>query len=1177
VKQSKPIFYDEKRRRWFFTRRAMEVSGAAITLLVITFLVSVLRLVALPSFLLPDKTPVRHAVPSSRTTAGRRAQSRPGRKHRIAALGQVPLKYEPIRAGFYVPYDPNSLVSLQHHYRDLDLLIPEELHTVAGDGSLSVLDNANSVHNNLDTEAAVRIMTEDKLHQWLRAAQTEQTALGSTFDLSVMALVNNSDGTVWQTKPLEAMLANPEARKRLEYNLMNYALEMHEVGICVDFEDVSPRSQSNFKEFAAEFAALLHANALKLMVALPAADWSYDYAFFGKKADAIVLMNYDQHWPASAPGPIAAQDWFIANLTNVLKLVPPEKIMMGIANYGYDWIEPPKKGKSRKPAEPAQSISVQQAFLTSYESEAEVQFDPDALNPHYSYSDEFDRIHQVWFTDGVTAYNELRASERAGVQGTVVWRLGMADTSMWAIWDTLHPDDATRAKLKDMGAGPDLILEGSGDIWRILDTPKRGIRDLDYDPASDTIIDDTFKQVPLSWRIEQVGAVPHKIAITFDDGPDPSWTPRILDILKEKNAPATFFVIGTNANRYPALLKREYNEGHEIGNHTYSHEHFDEVNSPAGRIRWELNLSQRLIESTLGVKTVLFRPPYGIDHQPETTDEVALFPIPQDMGYMLVGAWIDPHDWGSPGGGPPPAADEILRRVISDTHKFADSGKGNIIMFHDGGGDRSHTVEALPRIIDALRAAGYEIVPVSSLVNQTRAQVMPVVSGEELWAVRADSFVFGLWYAFRVGIALVFITGILLVSGRALIIGLLALVEKLRTAPPAHPEFRPPVSVLIPAYNEEDVIVQTVTAALAANYPDMEVVVVDDGSTDGTAKLLDENFGADPRVRIIHQPNRGKPAALAHALEAASSPIVVTIDADTSIAPDAISKLVRDFADPRVGAVAGNVKVGNRTRWLTRWQALEYITSQNMEKRAFDLLNCIPVVPGAVGAWRVEAIQAAGGFTSDTVAEDTDLTIAIRRAGWRISYDEEAIGFTQAPETAGALIRQRFRWTFGTLQSVWKHRDTLGRLRYGTLGCVALPNIFLFQFLLPLFSPLIDLMFLASVFLWALARFNIVTSLPLVAWSTEDLARAVIFFLGFMLIDLLACVIAFALEKKEDWSLLLPLLLQRFYYRQMMYVVLFRALWQALKGRPVGWRGVEPEPPKLTRAVEPSLSGRTGD
>ena len=436
---------------------------------------------------------------------------------------------------------------------------------------------------------------------------------------------------------------------------------------------------------------------------------------------------------------------------------------------------------------------------------------------------------------------------------------------------------------------------------------------------------------------------------------------------------------------------------------------------------------------------------------------------------------------------------------------------------------------------------------------------MPTLTRDERWLARADASIFRLYHWLRVGFAWIFVLGIALVSGRALIIGALALIEKLRPAREDHPEFRPPVTVLIPAYNEEDVIVQTVQAALESDYPQLEVVVVNDGSADRTGELLDTHFGRDPRVHTIHQPNRGKPAALSRALAEASSPVVVTADADTSIEPDAISKFVRHFADPRVGAVAGNVKVSNRTRWLTRWQALEYITSQNLEKRAFDLLNCIIVVPGAVSAWRAEAIRSCGGFTADTVAEDTDLTVAIRRAGWRILYDEEAIGWTQAPETAGALVRQRFRWTFGTLQSVWKHRDTLGRWRYGTLGWIALPNVFLFQLLLPLVSPVIDLLFLGSLALWGLAQLHVTRLGQL--WTTEDVERSLIFFAGFMLVDLFTCVIAFALEKNEEWSLLWPLLLQRFYYRQMMYVVLFRAVKRAVQGSPVGWRGVEPEVP----------------
>jgi cellulose synthase/poly-beta-1,6-N-acetylglucosamine synthase-like glycosyltransferase len=403
------------------------------------------------------------------------------------------------------------------------------------------------------------------------------------------------------------------------------------------------------------------------------------------------------------------------------------------------------------------------------------------------------------------------------------------------------------------------------------------------------------------------------------------------------------------------------------------------------------------------------------------------------------------------------------------------------------------------------------------------------------------------------------------VSGRAVIIGILAIIEKLRPDNAKLAEPSPGVTVLIPAYNEESVIVQTVESVLHSDLSDIRVIVVDDGSSDRTLAILENNFGNNGCVQILHQVNRGKAAALNNALSHARTAFVVTIDADTEIEADAIQKLLRHFSDPKVGAVAGNVKVGNRSRWLTRWQALEYITSQNMEKRAFDLLNCITVVPGALGAWRREAIEAVGGITADTVAEDADLTIAIRRLGWRVTYDEEAIAWTEAPETPGQLIRQRFRWTFGTLQSFWKHSDTLFRPKYGTLGWVALPNIFVFQILLPLFSPVLDLLFLGSLLLWGLAGLHI-TQIPQL-WTTADVQHSVVFFLGFLLIDVLTCVIAFALERHEDWTLLIPVLLQRFYYRQLMYIVLFRSVKEAVSGRPVGWKGVEKEPPAMEPAT----------
>src|SRR5216683_2219842 len=1088
MKERRPIFYDAERVRWRRTRRVLEISGALLILLLGYFFVTIAVSVELPAGLLPDTRPVYRAL-KIKTKA--KPPVREGRRRRIANIGTVPASYDPLRAAFFVSWDAASFASLKKHYKDIDVLIPDQLHAVTPDGAMTIVDYERYQTLKASPTEAIALMKDDKLHRWMKSANVE---------VPIMGLLDNYDGQVWRIKEMAAMLGNKTARRNLVRDVVDFTVGAREAGVVVDFEEVPDATQPHFLEFAAELGPALHSVGLKLMIALPARDDAYDYKFFGKECDAIVLMNYDQHWLTSPPGPVAAQDWFVENLRQVLQDVPAQKLVVGIANYAYDWSEAP-----RKAAEPAKEMSLQEALLHAYESESDIEFDATSLNPHYSYSDDHNHTHQVWMLDAVTAYNQLRASERLGVQGTALWRLVSSDTSILPVWDSPRPDDTVRAKIKDIPPGPDLILEGDGDVWHFTDTPKAGRRSFTYDQPSDLFTSETYEAIPLSYNIDQIGAAEKKIAITFDDGPDPRWTPKILDILKEKNVPATFFVIGVDASQWPQLLKREYAEGHEIGNHTYTHPSFDDISKT--ELHWQLNLTERLIESTIGVKSILFRPPYGIDHQPEYAEEVAQLPLAQDMGYLIIGQKIDAHDWRQVDGQQIPAQ-EIVDNVVRQ------AGAGNIVLFHDGGGER------------------------------------------------ADGFIFGIYHWLRFSIATIFIVGIVMVSGRALIIGILALIEKLRPDHAVMPSPPPGVSVLIPAHNEESVIVQTVKSVLASDVKDLRVIVVNDGSSDRTGELLDGNFGQNPRVTILHQVNRGKAAALSRALGEAQTEIVVTIDADTEVESDAISKLLRHFSDEKVGAVAGNVKVGNRSRWLTRWQALEYITSQNMEKRAFDLLNCITVVPGALGAWRKKAIEDAGGITADTVAEDADLTIAIRRLGWHIDYEEEAIAWTEAPETPGVLIRQRFRWTFGTLQSFWKHSGTLFRPKYGTLGLVALPNIFVFQLVLPLISPVIDLLFLGSVVAWALSQYHIVRLPLLSATATSDLERSVLFFLGFLLIDLLTCVLAFALEKKEDWTLLVPVLLQRFYYRQLMYVVLFRSVKEAVSGRPVGWRGVEPEAPR---------------
>ena len=377
------------------------------------------------------------------------------------------------------------------------------------------------------------------------------------------------------------------------------------------------------------------------------------------------------------------------------------------------------------------------------------------------------------------------------------------------------------------------------------------------------------------------------------------------------------------------------------------------------------------------------------------------------------------------------------------------------------------------------------------------------------------------------------------------------LAERRRLAPPALAA--PPVqTVIIPAYNEAKVIVAAVHHILASDYPNLEVIVVDDGSTDGTSSLVREHYGEDPRVKLITVPNGGKAAALNHGLKQARGDVIVALDADTHFQRDSISRLVRWFRDPSVGAVAGNAKVGNRVNTITRWQALEYMTGQNLERRTLAVLGCITVVPGAIGAWKREALERLGGFPANTLAEDQDLTLSLLEAGYSVLYDSTAVAWTEAPDTLGSLAKQRFRWAFGTLQCLWKHRRVTLKPRYGTLGLIAVPQVWLFQILLSLIAPLVDI-----ALVWRLLETGLQYLEHQDQFDPQGLYKVLFFYLAFLVLDLGSAALALAMEQREKWSLLPGLVLQRFGYRQFMYWIVLKAVLTAAVGPLVGWGKLE--------------------
>lgn len=610
-----------------------------------------------------------------------------------------------------------------------------------------------------------------------------------------------------------------------------------------------------------------------------------------------------------------------------------------------------------------------------------------------------------------------------------------------------------------------------------------------------------------------------KLVLTFDDGPDPTWTPKVLDVLKEHNAHAVFFVTGTMTSRYPELVKRMVDEGHEIGLHTFNHP--DLSLQTKNRINWELSQNQLALEGAAGIRTSLFRPPYSSFADAMDNKSWPVTEYIGSQGYITVVNNTDSEDWQKPG------VDEIIKRATPK------NGKGAIVLMHDSGGDRHQTVEALDKFLPDLKGQGYSFENLTEALGAPSAHTK--VAGVDLWkgkawvyAVEASEDITGVLV---VGLAVV---GTLVIARFGLML-LLSGIHARRVRRRGFswgPQVTEPVTVLVPAYNEAKCIENTVNSLMASEHP-IEVIVIDDGSSDGTARIV-ENMRL-PNVRVVRQLNAGKPAALNRGVANARYDIIVMMDGDTVFEPSTVRELVQPFGDQKVGAVAGNAKVGNKDSLIGAWQHIEYVMGFNLDRRMYDVLRCMPTIPGAVGAFRRSALERVGGMSDDTLAEDTDITMALHRDGWRVVYAENARAWTEAPESVQQLWSQRYRWSYGTMQAIWKHRRSIiDSGPSGRFGRVGLPFVSLFMVVAPLLAPLIDVFLLYGIVFGPTAK-------TITAW------------LGVLAIQAICAAYAFRLDK-EKMTHLISLPLQQILYRQLMYVVLLQSWITALTGGRLRWQ-----------------------
>jgi cellulose synthase/poly-beta-1,6-N-acetylglucosamine synthase-like glycosyltransferase/spore germination protein YaaH/peptidoglycan/xylan/chitin deacetylase (PgdA/CDA1 family) len=1004
-----------------------------------------------------------------------------------------------IRSAFYVAWDPQSFMSLKRNIRNLNLVFPEWFFIDPKTGALKT---------NIDQEGYKIIKRSG---------------------IAVMPMLSNNANREFHAEGIGKVLKNSAKRAELIQQVAEQCLKNNFKGINIDFEDLNLSTDEPLVQFLKEMSLVFRKKNLLISMDIMANNDDYNIKELNKYVDYFVLMAYDEYSASSDAGPVSSQKWIEQQTDRISQQASPQKIILGLGAYGYDWSSNPEQNTS---------VTYMQAISKANASKANINYDDNTFNLDYSYIDNKKNTHTVYFNDAVSLFNTLRFASEYPLAGVALWRLGSEDNRTWLFY---NKDLSTQGINKFNLSGLKLVKGqsmvdyiGDGEILDVLNTPHDGVIQLEVDSLEHIITNEKYVSYPSSYVVKKYGESPQsELVLTFDDGPDETYTPQVLDVLSKYHVPAAFFLVGVNAEKNLPLVKRIYKEGHEIGNHTFTHENIAKVS--IRRALMELKITRLLIECVTGHSTILFRAPYNADSEPTTPEEIIPVALARQQNYLDIGENIDPEDWE-----PGVKAEQIVSRIL----KGIEQKRGNIILLHDAGGEtRAETVKALRILIPMLQNKGYHFTNLSRLLGKTDSELMPLVpKTNSYYVMQLNLFLINLIYWVTHFLVSLFFVFIVLGTIRLVLMIYWAIKEykkeraveaKVSTTTLQYPK----VSIIVPAYNEEVNVIASLNNLLMQDYPNYDIVFVDDGSTDQTLAKVKEAFANENRIKILGKKNGGKASALNYGIENAIAEYVVCIDADTQLKSDAVFHLINRFlhadADENLAAVAGNVKVGNRVNWLTTWQSLEYISSQNFDRLAYANINAITVIPGAIGAFKKEVMIEIGGYATDTLAEDCDLTVRILKQGYRVANENKAVAITEAPENVKQFLKQRFRWTYGIMQMFWKQRQTFLNPRYKALGLWAMPNTLLFQYIIPFFSPLADLTMILGII-------------------TGNGDKILIFYLLFLLIDAALTLVALILQK-EKLSYLIHIIPQRFGYRWLMYVVLFRSLKKALKGELQAW------------------------
>jgi peptidoglycan-N-acetylglucosamine deacetylase len=887
-------------------------------------------------------------------------------------------------------------------------------------------------------------------------------------------VVTNYNGTDFDPQLVSKLLADSTAADRFVAAMATEVRADNLDGIVLDFEALPGSIRDQLPKLANSLKDALGKHSL--LVAVPGTtdqndsySRGYDLAALAENSDGLILMAYDEHEMTGSAGSIGSLQWVREVITEARKVVPANKLVLGIPSFGYIW-----KGTAAT-SRGSSEITARDGIALVDGHGQQLPYDSVTGERHGTLADG----SEAWFVDARGAQDRTKIATNAGFAGVALWRVGTEEAG------TFQSLPISPRKENPVKPGRPIVQERNAGV----------------------------------------------VALTFDDGPDPTWTLQILRILREKHVPGTFFVVAKNAEKHQGLISDIIADGGVVANHTYSH--LDTGTAAQWRTRIDIAAGRAVIEGITGKTPLLFRAPFGKGDTSAThkgSDDIAA-----ELGMRAVGWNVDSFDWERKG---VPAIQQAVLGSVTER---------SVVLLHDGGGDRSQTVAALPKIIDDLKARGFVFTTVDGIDASLTSSYSQRVTG---WA-RFRGLV--LIAAFRLQLAirklflwLVVFTA-LAAFFRVLFAGPLAIMhvrqQKGRMAKLLALSARPTVTVLVPAFNEGKVIEKTLMTLSMCTPPPERIIVLDDGSTDDTADVarlaidaINKRTDINIVVDLVVLKNGGKARALNTGTAMSTTDVVVVIDADTMVDPKLIEHLALHFRDPRVGAVAGNVKVGNRRNFFSAMQTLEYVIALNLDRRAQDIARVMAVVPGAAGAFRRSALLAAGGYPSDTLVEDADLTQALLRDGWRIPYEPQAVAWTEAPQSLKDVVKQRRRWSYGTIQVVNKHKRAILEPEAGLLGFIGLPWMLLTQVALPILGPLADVYLVYLVLIGARSQ----------AFGILALAFAA---------DLVLAIIAVAADREAPKiALMAPLL--RLVWRPLQLWIVISSARRFARGESETWRKI---------------------